>query len=337
MTDDSLQIPPIAPVAAGVPRPRWSVMIPTYNAAATIAQTLESVLAHGPVARDVQIAVVDNASSDETLLVVEGVVAARNARDRVEVHRNPTNLGMAGNWTACIEHARGELVHILHADDYVQPGFYETVEAAFADAPSSDLCLVRALVVDAKGEPERLAGRLGRTGDVLGATALAYGNEFYCPGVVVRRACYERVGGFSPTLQYLPDWEMWLRILASGSGVYVNEPLVCYREAPGNVTNRYSKTADDLRELIRFGEVLQRRVPGFVPIRWRSFLKQHAVWAMANWERVGDQAAYQTNRNFWRSFASPGEKLDVALAAAKAFGKQCERPLRNAVWQFRKK
>ncbi len=330
MTDEELQIPPIAPVAEGVPRPRWSVMIPTYNAAATIAETLQSVLDHGPEKSEVQIAVVDNASTDATLEIIKAL-----SRE-VEVHRQPRNLGLVANWNACIERSRGELVHILHADDYVRPGFYSAVDAALADAPNADLSLVRALVVDGEGEPERLAGRLGSTGDELNAASLAYCNEFYCPGVVVRRACYERVGGFSPALAYVPDWEMWLRILAEGSGVYVNEPLVCYRETLGNVTNRFSKTAADLEELIRFGDVVQRRVPGFVPVRWRRFLKQHAVWAMTNWERAGDAPAYEANRAHWRRLASTGEKLDVALAAAKSFGRKCERQLRELIRPIKK-
>lgn len=305
-------------------------MIPTFNAAATIRETIESVLAHGP-GGDVQIAVVDNASTDATLEIVQDVAS------QIEVHRQPRNLGLVANWNTCVERSRGELVHILHADDYVRASFYTAVEAAFAGAPAADLCLVRSLVVDGSGEPERLAARLGRTGDVLSAAALAYGNDFYCPGVVVRRAAFERCGGFSPALDYAPDWEMWLRVLAGSSGVYVNEPLVCYREMPGNVTNRFSKTAADLAELVRFGELVRRRVPGFVPVRWRGFLKQHAVWAMANWERAGDAAAYEANRAYWRKFASTGEKLDVALAAARAFGKECERPLRSVVRKLRGK
>jgi glycosyltransferase involved in cell wall biosynthesis len=329
MTDEELQIPTIEPVPPGVVRPRWSVMIPVFNGAATIAETLSSVLQHGPSESDTQIAVVDNVSTDTTLAVVDDVIAANNAQDRVEVIRNATNLGMAGNWTECIRQARGEFVHILHADDFVRPGFYAAVEAAFAACPVADLCLVRALVVDANGEAERLAGRKGRTGDVLIAETLAYGNEFYTPGVVVRRACYERIGGFSPSLIYVPDWEMWLRVLAQGCGVYVNDSLVHYREAAGNLTNRFSQTAEDIRELEQFSEVLARRVPGFVPLRWRLFMKQHAAWAMVNWKRAGDRTAYEANRVFWRKYASPGEKLDITLAAAKKFGKDCERPLRT--------
>ena len=335
MTDEELQIPQIAPVPAGTPRPRWSVMIPTFNAATTIEETLSSVLAEAPDNERMQIAVVDNASTDETLEIVRRLSAERGGR--VEISQHSQNLGLLANWNACLEQSRGELVHILHADDFVRPGFYVAVEASFTERPDADLCLVRALVVDDENAPERLAGRLGSTGDELTTTTLAYGNEFYCPGVVVRRSSYERVGGFSPALAYVPDWEMWLRILLQGTGVYVNEPLVCYRETPGNVTNRFSKTADDLRELICFGDVLKRRVPGFVPLRWRGVLKQHAVWAMANWERAGDAAAYEANRAFWKTFATPGEKLDVALAKAKAFGKECERPLRTIGRKIRPK
>lgn len=332
-----LDIPEIAPVAAGVTRPRWSVMIPTFNAAATITETLQSVLAYAPGPEHAQLAVVDNVSTDDTLAIVADVARAAGACERVEVLQNETNLGMAGNWTACIRRARGELVHILHADDFVRPGFYDTVETAFAAAPQADICVARALVVDGRGETERLAGRLGRTGDTLTIATIAYGNEFYCPAVVVKRACYERIGGFTSSLRYVPDWEMWSRILASGSGVYLNEPLVCYREAAGNLTNRYSKTAEDLRELVTFGEILRQRVPGFAPLRWRGVLKQHAVWAMANWERAGDTAAYEANRKIWRQFASTGEKLDVALAAAKHFTRQCERPLRSLARRIKPK
>jgi glycosyltransferase involved in cell wall biosynthesis len=310
-------------------------MIPTYNGAATIAETLESVLAHGPAAGETQIAVIDNGSTDGTMEIVERLALA--ADGRIEIHRQATNVGLVANWNACIERAHGELIHILHADDYVCAGFYAAVENAFAQVPDADLCLVRALVVDAHGRAERLAGRLGSTGDAITAAALGYGNEFYAPGVVVRRSCYERLGGFSPSLAYVPDWEMWLRILAGGCGVYVNEPLACYREAPGNVTNRFSKKADDLRELVRFGDVVARRVPNHSRFRWRIFLKNHALWAMCNWERAGDQAAYRANQAFWRRFATPGEKLDVALTDLKTLRAKFQRPLRKALRHFKKR
>jgi glycosyltransferase involved in cell wall biosynthesis len=335
MTDVELRIPSIAPVAEGVPRPRWSVMIPAYNAASTIAETVASVLAAGAPAARMQIAVVDNASTDETLRVVEEAAAAHAARDRVEIHRNASNLGMVGNWNACLRLARGELIHLLHADDLVRPGFYAAVEAVLHQHPEADICVARVLVVDATGQLERMTGRLARSRE-LTASDLAYENEFYPPGIVARRAGYERVGGFSPVLAYVPDWEMWLRLLAGRKGVFINEPLACYRETPGNVSSQASRAATDLPELLQFGDLLAERVPGFSRRHWREMVKRHANWGMKKWQFAGDEAAYRAHRAFWQRLASPGEKLDAALAAAKAYGRQCERTLRAAVRRLRK-
>lgn len=336
MTDANLNAPPIAPLPANVLRPRWSVTIPAYNSASTIGQTLRSVLAQASPPHAIQIVVSDNASTDNTRSVVEGVLREEGS-SHVEVVRHAANIGLVANWNACLQHARGELVLILHADDYLAPGYIAAVEQALAQEPDADLCLVRSLIVDGDGQPERLARRLGCTGDELSVWSLAYGNEFYTPGVVVRRSCYERLGGFSPALLFVTDWEMWLRILAQGKGVYVNEPLACYREAAGNATSRLSRTGEDVRDLIRFGEVLARRIPGFDRRLWREYLKNHAAWAVKNWTAAGDDQARRVNYAYWRQFATPGEKLDEFLAATAGAVVEGERRLRRALKPAKKK
>ena len=67
----------------------------------------------------------------------------------------------------------------------------------------------------------------------------AYENHLYPPGVVVRRSGYERVGGYSNVISYLPDWEMWTRLLEHCPGVFVNELLASYRQTPGNATDYF--------------------------------------------------------------------------------------------------
>jgi glycosyltransferase involved in cell wall biosynthesis len=205
MTDDELEIPPIAPVAEGVLRPRWSVMIPAYNSERTIAETLHSVLSQAQAEEEMQIAVVDNVSTDKTLAVVEQTVAAHSSRRRIEIHQNPRNLGMVGNFNACLRLARGELIHLLHADDFIRPGFYAAVEARMRQCPQAEFCAARVFAVDAQGELEYITNRLARAGE-LTAFDVAYENQLYPPGVVVRRAGYERVGGYSNVISYLPDW-----------------------------------------------------------------------------------------------------------------------------------
>lgn len=316
MTDDELQIPPIAPVAEGVPRPRWSVMIPTYNAARTIAETLQSVLAQALPHDEMQIGVVDNISTDETLAIVEQIIAAHGLTGRVEIHRNPSNLGMVGNFNACLRLARGELIHLLHADDFIQPGFYAAVEARMQQHPEAEICAARALTIDAHGELEYITNRLARTGE-LTVLDVAYENQIYPPGCVVRRAGYERVGGYSNVISYLPDWEMWTRLLEHRPGVFINEPLACYRQNPGNATDYFSRTALDLRDMMRFGAVLARRAPHFSHDHWRGCIKRHAEWGMNKWRASGDEAAFQANQEIWLQLTSPPKKVGYLLKLAK--------------------
>src|SRR4029450_1568238 len=115
--------PPLIPDRKGSgARPYWSVIIPSYNPrAAYLEETLRSVLAQDPGPDEMQIEVVDDCSPDGAPVEL----VHRIAGDRVAVHRERKNNGLAGIWNRCIERACGEWVHILHQDDIVLPGFYE--------------------------------------------------------------------------------------------------------------------------------------------------------------------------------------------------------------------
>src|SRR5262245_36101477 len=110
----------IPPVPAGTPRPLWSVMIPTYYCAAYLQQTLSSVLAQDPGIALMQIAVIDDHSTkDDPEAIVQEL-----GQGRVEFYRQSQNLGHTKNFQSCIERSRGQLIHLLHGDDYVLNGFY---------------------------------------------------------------------------------------------------------------------------------------------------------------------------------------------------------------------
>ena len=228
--------------------------------------------------------------------------------------------------------SRGELVHILHADDLVLPGFYAAVEARMQQHPEAEICITRVFVIDMQGALERMTDRLARSGELTLSDA-AYENHCYPPGMVVRRAGYERVGGYSDVISYLPDWEMCTRLLQHRNGVFINEPLACYRHTPGNATDQFSKTANDVRNLIRFGDVLARRVPAFSREQWRKNVRRHAAWGMNKWRIEGDEAAFRANQEVWRKLASPDERIVEFLAAAKELGRRFERSLRYAIWR----
>jgi hypothetical protein len=70
-------------------------------------------------------------------------------------------------------------------------------------------------------------------------TLLSGVNIVCCPSVVVRRECYEKLGGFDSRLPFTTDWEMWMRIALFYDIAYLTKPLVKYRRHEGMETNNY--------------------------------------------------------------------------------------------------
>lgn len=226
--------------------PRWSVMIPVHNCADYLAQTLPEVLAQLAGRDDAEIVVVDDASIDDPAAVVE-----RLGRGRVQYRPNPVHLGAVATFNRCLDLATGQLLHLLHGDDMVLPGFYFAMEQALVD-PDVVAAVCRAKDVDAHGSPTYTTRSYRRgTGVWTGALeSLAVSNRVRAPGVVVRRAAYERVGGYRTDLPHAADWEMWTRLAAHGPIVFVDQVLACYRRHPGSDTSARAQTGANIRERV---------------------------------------------------------------------------------------
>lgn len=108
--------------------PLFSVCIPSYNSAAIIGATLRSVLAQ--TVRDFEIVVVDDASTDATVEVVQAL-----GDPRVRVERNPRNLGYAANVARVAGLARGIYLYLLGNDDVLSPVALERTLSAFESDP----------------------------------------------------------------------------------------------------------------------------------------------------------------------------------------------------------
>ena len=57
-------------------------------------------------------------------------------------------VGFVSNWNTCIDRARGHLVHILHDDDFVAPGYYEEIYALTNKYPDLGLYATRSFFID---------------------------------------------------------------------------------------------------------------------------------------------------------------------------------------------
>jgi hypothetical protein len=228
---------PRTPVVVRPVPARLSVSMPTYNGARFVGPAIRSVLAQDGV--DLHLTVVDDASTDGTAEVV------RSIRDpRLTWVRNPVRLGLVGNWNRCLEMATGDYVCLFHQDDVMAPGNLASKVAALDQAPTAGLVYSSASQIGPDGEllspwwdePPRAEDDGVRSGLDWVQGMLAGPNRVCCPTVVVRRECYQRLGGFDPRLPFTADWEMWMRVALFYDVVYLAAPLVAYRRHDANET-----------------------------------------------------------------------------------------------------
>jgi Glycosyl transferase family 2 len=223
-------------------------MIPTYNPTEHLRETLLAAReAIAALAGRVQLEIVDDASPAvdvKEMLRTWGL-------GPVPVHRRSVNGGLGACWNTCVERARGELVHILHQDDLVRPTFYERMGQLAVREPAAGMLFCRTEFLDEHGS--RLAeiepDGEGRLDDWL--TRISAGQRIQCPTVVVRRETYRRLGFFEPSLRYVIDWEMWVRIAASSEVAYLPEPLAVYRVHSSAETQRVKADGFVTRDLAR--------------------------------------------------------------------------------------
>ena len=237
---------------------RWSVIIPVHNCADLLARTLPEVVAQLGNRDDAEIVVVDDASQDSPDRVVEEIGAGR-----VRYVRQDVNRGAVGTFNRCIEIARGELVHLLHGDDEVLPGFYASMEAALATTPHAAAAVCRAEDIDGDGQHLHTT-RSYREGTGVWSDALetfAVSNRVRTPGIVVRSSAYAAVGGYRTDLPHAADWEMWTRLAAHAPVVFVDEVLARYRRHDGSHTSTLVASGANVRERVQAIGMVSMHVP----------------------------------------------------------------------------
>jgi glycosyltransferase involved in cell wall biosynthesis len=220
-----------------------SVVVPTHNAAPYLAAALDSVLAELPAQGEV--IVVDDGSTDATPEVLAPY------RNRVQVVRRatPSNPGVARN--TGVAAASGDLLAFHDADDLALPGRFGTLLALLDADPRIDLAFGNGIKIDAAGTPlgpvipVRYARRLARG---VGVGILLEGSFIYPQAMCVRRAAFDRLGGF--TVERAEDWEFALRATLALQVRYLDKSVFAYRQYEGSVTSKQNEFAHEMLAML---------------------------------------------------------------------------------------
>ena len=234
----TIETPNIAKIE-GQDLPELSVMIPVYNVQneTWLRGAIDSVLGQTDPAEAVEVVMVDDASSNELAHEV-----AADYGVRIRYVRNEAQAGLLQNHNRCLELARGEFVHILHQDDWVRGGFYDALLAPLRADPTLAMAFCAARIVDGDDKRVRVSARLAEDAGVLDnwLARIVHGQLINFPTVIARRSAYEAVGGFTPSLSFAFDWEMWARLATAGDVWHNPDELAVYRNHAGSATQLFT-------------------------------------------------------------------------------------------------
>lgn len=233
-----------------------SVVVPAFNAEATIDETLRSVRAQTHF--NLEILVVDDGSSDRTAEIATAHALIDN---RVRLIRQP-NAGVARARNRGVSEAGADLLAFVDSDDLWSPDkIHKQLLTLRSDGPRTGLVYTWYAFID----NENRIGATYRPTDVGDVRDRICRTNFVGNGssALVTRTAFDRAGGFDATLraqgaQGCEDWQFYVDVAEGHDFALVPELLTGYRQSPGNMSS------DPMRMLRSSGlvaERIQRRRP----------------------------------------------------------------------------
>ncbi|MDN3654405.1 glycosyltransferase [Ferruginibacter paludis] len=203
-----------------------SVIIPNYNYGHYIKQCINSVLESEFQHDMLEIIIVDDASTDDSINIIEGI--QNNAKAKIHLIKQSINLGLAKSRNAGIKNASGNYLFFLDSDNYISKSclkmhFYflsKNVEYAACYAPIQKFEDRTARILNVFSNQE------------YDYDKLMYGNYIDAMSMIKKRDLID-LGLFDEEMPYSgwEDYELWLRMGSNNKKVYFIEgkPLSYYR------------------------------------------------------------------------------------------------------------
>lgn len=286
------------------------MLLATHDDARFLREAIESVL--GQTSGDLELIVVDDASTDETAELLAGL-----DDQRLVVLRNQEQAGLAASLNRALDQATGRYVARLDADDVASTERLERQLAWMEAKP--ELGVVGAGIRDLHAN-----GELGRVHLMpRGAGALRwhalFSSPFFHPTVLVDRELLERHAlRYDPAFLESEDYDLWTRVFEFAEGDNLREVLVDKRVHPGQASLRRGELQQSFQRQVALREIA-RIAPHL------SAAEADLAWRLATAQTIPDDSRKEAGRTLVALLAEfearYGRQSDVRAAAAKALGR----------------
>ena len=234
-----------------------SVVIPAYNSAATIAETLRSLC--DQTFKGWEAIIVDDGSTDDTLSIVQSFLES-DSRFRCA---RQAHLGVSAARNIGIDHTNYDWLLFLDSDDWILPQHLERLTNVLATDPQVDAVHCGWSHIAPDGRPVDNK-HWADSGDLF--EAFAHTCAFTIHACVFRKSLAIAVGGFDLSYRTCEDWDFWLRIARTGARFRsLPEALSLYRMRPNSASVDGRQLLKDIIRVLEQACSPDPRVPQVYP------------------------------------------------------------------------
>jgi glycosyltransferase involved in cell wall biosynthesis len=255
--------------------PLVSVVIPTYNRANLISETLESVFKQS--LQDFEVIVVDDGSTDNT----QAIVTMFPIKYVYQPNQGAPNARNTG-----IKLARGKYVAVLDSDDCLYTGSLEKRVEMLEKYPEAILAYGQATIIEADGKETNYKYPLwpesGLRDGKQELRQLLYANHIPASTVMIRRCYLDQTGLYNPEFIHgQEDLELWVRLSAKYDLVYIAEPLIKLRLHAHRLTHQINLKQEEINHKAIIDSVFRNPTLQSLLSAERSKVYAHLYYYMA--------------------------------------------------------
>lgn len=235
-----------------------------HNGANFIAEQIASILPQ--LAQQDEFVIVDDASKDNTIAIVEGF-----HDERIRIVRNEQNRGVVRSFGRALEAAEGEIIFLTDHDDVWRADKVEKFLKAFESHPDVTVVMSDIVIIDAAGRivsTQKFGSKKFHEGVLLNLVS----NRYQGSAMAFRRSILEYCLPFPSDI---PIHDVWIGLVNQfvGKAAFIGEPLLLYRRH-GN--NDSPETHAPLMRMIRWRWALVKNLTWFYVRRMakRSWVRQ---------------------------------------------------------------
>jgi glycosyltransferase involved in cell wall biosynthesis len=234
--------------------PTFSILLPVYNGEKYLSDAIESILSQ--TYTDFELLISDDCSVDNTT----SILAQYEGKDkRIKIWRNPTQLGLFGNYNACLKKATGQFIKPFAQDDLLLPNTLELLQLAFIKNPSVAIVGGAREIIDDSGQTTdvlryRDTDKFFDYLEVLRDNLLTLKNEIGEPSAIAFKNCGNAESGFDEEFYHLGDIDYWMRLSKNGGYYFLNQIICKFRHHSGSTTNKNAKGLRYALDMLKLGE-----------------------------------------------------------------------------------